>query len=159
MSAALQHLDLDVFWDMWEPPQSLIDKSRLRGAPQHGIGRTCKAGKEEIAGVLTALRLFVAEGDAARHKKWLAACGTIAAELEGKGARVAILGAEDAGAVPLVEIAAGDAVAEICKRLQDGAPPIIVDLALRDRGIIIVNPMCLAQEDARLVGARIAALL
>ena len=64
MAAALQHLDLDIFWDMWTPPPSLIDKARLKGAPQHGIGRSCKAGKEEIVGLLTALRLFIAEGDA-----------------------------------------------------------------------------------------------
>ena len=74
MAAALQHLDLDIFWDMWEPPCPLIDKARLKGAPQHGIGRTCKAGKEEIVGLLTALRLFVAEGDAARHGRWLKDC-------------------------------------------------------------------------------------
>lgn len=67
MAAALQHLDMDYLPELWEPPASLIDKARLSGAPRQGIGRACKAGKEEIVGLLTALELFVAEGDAARH--------------------------------------------------------------------------------------------
>ena len=102
MAAALQHLDLDVFWDMWEPPPSLIDKSRLKGAPQHGIGRSCKAGKEEIVGLLTALRLFIAEGDAARHARWLKDCETVAAALEGH--LVTVTGGNDTSLVPTVEI-------------------------------------------------------
>ena len=102
MAAALQHLDLDVFWDMWEPPPSLIDKARLKGAPQHGIGRSCKAGKEEIVGLLTALRLFIAEGDAARHARWLKDCETVAAALAGH--LVTVTGGNDTGLVPTVEI-------------------------------------------------------
>ena len=102
MAAALQHLDLDVFWDMWEPPPSLIDKTRLKGAPQHGIGRSCKAGKEEIVGLLTALHMFIAEGDAARHARWLADCEIIAAALNGH--QVWVTGREDKAQVPSVEI-------------------------------------------------------
>ena len=63
-AAALQHQDLDVMPELWDPPASLIDKSQLPGAPQHGIGRPCKVGKEEIAGLVKALRLFVAEDPA-----------------------------------------------------------------------------------------------
>ena len=61
MAAALQNLDLDIFFDQWAPPPQLIDKARLKGLPQHGIGRACKVGKEEIVGLLTALRLFLEE--------------------------------------------------------------------------------------------------
>ena len=57
-SAALQNLDLDIFFDQWQPPPGLFDKSLLRGLPQHGIGRTCKVGKEQVVGLLIALRLF-----------------------------------------------------------------------------------------------------
>ena len=70
-AAALQHLDLDILWDQWNPPAGLIDKSRLPGAPHHGIGRPCKVGKEEIVGLLTALERFVEEGDEARRARWL----------------------------------------------------------------------------------------
>lgn len=156
MAAALQHLDLDVFWDMWEPPSTLIDKARLKGAPQHGIGRSCKAGKEEIVGLLTALRLFIAEGDAARHARWLADCDTIAAALAGHD--VTVTGRNDAGAVPTVEIGKVNA-AELCLHLQHGDPAIMLDPANRDRGIVTVNPMCLRPGEADTVGRAIARAL
>ena len=84
-SVALQHLDLDVMPALWNPPPELIDRAQLPGAPQHGIGRPCKVGKEEIVGLLTALRLFVEEDPAVRHQRWLdkmtalvQECGTLA---------------------------------------------------------------------------------
>jgi L-seryl-tRNA(Ser) seleniumtransferase len=157
MAAALQHLDLDVFWDMWEPPPSLIDKTRLKGAPQHGIGRSCKAGKEEIVGLLTALHMFIAEGDAARHARWLADCEIIAAALNGH--QVWVTGREDKAQVPSVEITPDPAritPAALCRVLQYGDPAIAVDPAGRDRGVIIVNPMCLKPGEAEIVGQRIA---
>ena len=160
MAAALQHLDLDVFWDMWDPPPSLIDKSRLKGAPQHGIGRSCKAGKEEIVGLLTALRLFIAEGDTARHARWLKDCETVAAALDGH--LVTVTGGNDIGLVPSVEITPDPeriSAAELCLRLQRGEPAIALDPAARDRGIVAVNPMCLKPGEAEIVGREIARVL
>ena len=78
MAAALQQLDLDVVPEHWSPPNFLIDLSLLAGIPPHGIGRPCKVGKEAIIGLLTALGLFLAEKDAARHARWLATAHLIA---------------------------------------------------------------------------------
>jgi L-seryl-tRNA(Ser) seleniumtransferase len=159
MAAALQHLDMDVFWDLWEPPPSLIDKSLLKGAPQHGIGRPCKAGKEEIVGLLEALRLFSAEGDAARHARWLADCDTIAATLGGlKGARAFVLNRGDTGSVPVVELsfdAGRHDAGELCLRLQRGTPAVFTDPVHRDRNLLIVNPMCLKSGEAEIVAKSI----
>jgi D-glucosaminate-6-phosphate ammonia-lyase len=160
MAAALQHLDLDVFWDMWEPPPALIDKSRLKGAPQHGIGRSCKAGKEEIVGLLTALRLFIAEGDTARHARWLQDCESVAAALDGH--LVTVTGSNDISAIPTVEItpdAERMSATELCLRLQRGEPAIALDPAARARGIVTVNPMCLKPGEAEIVGRAIARVL
>lgn len=160
MAAALQHLDLDIYWDMWEPPYPLIDKSRLKGAPQHGIGRSCKAGKEEIVGLLTALRLFVAEGDAARHARWLKDCETVAAALQGY--LVTITGGNDTGSVPTVEIMLdqqASAARDLCLRLEQGDPAIVLDPAQRDKGVAVVNPMCLKPGEAEIVGREIGRAL
>lgn len=160
MAAALQHLDLDVFWDMWSPPPTLIDKYRLRGAPQHGIGRSCKAGKEEIVGLLTALRLFVEEGDAARHARWLKDCETVAAALD--GFLVTITGSNDTAAVPAVDITLDPermTPAELCLRLEKGEPAVVLDPARRDQGIVTVNPMCLRPGEAQVAGEQIARVL
>lgn len=160
MAAALQHLDLDVFWDMWSPPPALIDKHRLKGAPPHGIGRSCKAGKEEIVGLLAALQLFIAEGDAARHARWLKDCETVAAALD--GFLVTITGSNDTGVVPTVEItldADRMSPTALCLRLQAGEPAVALDPAQRDKGMVTVNPMCLRPGEAEVVGRQIARVL
>ena len=53
-AALLQQLDLDYVADEWEPPRELIDRRNLPGLPRHGIARSCKTGKEQIVGALTA---------------------------------------------------------------------------------------------------------
>ena len=162
MSAALQHLDLDVFWDMWQPPSALIDKGRLKGAPPHGIGRSCKAGKEEIAGLLTALRLFVAEGDAARHGRWLDILRAIAAGLGAcAGVTVTLNGSEDTATVPTLDIglAAPHDARAVALALQHQSPPIHLDPAQRQRNILTVNPMCLRAEHATAVAAGVRAAI
>ncbi|MBV8650716.1 MAG: aminotransferase class V-fold PLP-dependent enzyme, partial [Alphaproteobacteria bacterium] len=82
-AAALQMLDQDVRPELWLPPADFIDKTKLPGAPQHGIGRSCKAGKEEIVGLLTALRLFLAEDPTARRARWIQLMERLAAALDG----------------------------------------------------------------------------
>ena len=57
-AAALQMLDMDDHFELWEPPAELIDRSRLAGMPRHGIGRALKVSKEQIVALLTALKLF-----------------------------------------------------------------------------------------------------
>lgn len=160
MSAALQHLDMDVFWDMWTPPPALIDKKRLPGAPQNGIGRTCKAGKEEIVGLMTALKLFVAEGDAARNARWLADCKIVATRL--KNYDVEICGSGDVAAIPVVRLSlAGTRYSanRVCLHLQSATPSIAVDPAERDANRIIVNPACLRAGEAERVADAIHRLL
>ena len=149
MSAALQHLDLDVFWDMWEPPPGLIDKKKLRGAPPHGIGRSCKAGKEEIAGLLTALDLFVAEGDKARHARWRAMVEALRDGIGRTPATLQIRGVDNAGSVPVLEITLpqGTDASQLALGLQRSKPSIHVDPALRHHNILVVNPMCLRPGD------------
>ena len=163
MSAALQHLDLDVYEDMWDPPKSLIDKRKLKGIPPHGVGRSCKAGKEEIVGLLTALRLFIAEGDAARHKRWLSVLARILDETKGiSSATLAIQGAGDVSVVPqlIVSCQGKPGTADrAMKRLIAGSPSIHPDPFWRAENKIIINPMCIAPDDAAVVGRALQAAL
>lgn len=149
MSAALQHLDLDAYPDMWEPPPSLIDSGKLKGMPQHGIGRACKAGKEEIVGLLTALRLFVAEGDAARHRRWLSLLEDIRAGLARAKAEAVVENFEDAGAVPMLflTLTGNKTAIEAALTLQRMARPIHVDASRRHRNVLAINPMCIDPQD------------
>ncbi len=157
MAAALQHLDHDIFWDMWTPPAFLIDKQRLKGQPPHGIGRSCKAGKEEIMGLLAALRIFTAEGDAVRHARWLKTAQEIADGCRGFPAiELHISDAGNSAGVPLVVLSLDRARHDatlVISALQDGNPSIHVDPGQRERNRIIINPMCLKDGEPAIIAA------
>ena len=161
MSAALQHLDLDVFAGMWTPPASLIDKHRLKGTPQHGIGRSCKAGKEEIAGLLTALRLFVAEGDKARHGRWLSVLREVERGLQGIKASVSLEGGDDPHMIPVLAlgVGAGRNATDVALALQAGTPSVHLDPVRRAANVLLVNPVCVKPDDVAALVAAIRAVL
>jgi D-glucosaminate-6-phosphate ammonia-lyase len=163
MAAALQNLDMDVVWELWQPPRELIDKNRLKGAPRHGVGRSCKVGKEEIIGLLTALDLFVAEGDASRHARWLADCRTLATGLARQNkAAIAIEGGQDTAAIPKVtlDFASNPASAlSLIRGLMAATPAIHVDVLHYERGVVVLNPMCLRSGDADRVVTVVVGLL
>jgi L-seryl-tRNA(Ser) seleniumtransferase len=159
MAAALQHLDHDVFWDLWTPPEFLIDKQRLKGLPQHGLGRSCKVGKEEIMGLLAALRIFTSEGDAVRHARWLKVANDLAAGCVGiAGTEVRIRDAENSEGVPLVVLALDRArhdATSVILAIQNGAPSIHVDPGKREHNNILINPMCLRDDDPTTIATAI----
>jgi L-seryl-tRNA(Ser) seleniumtransferase len=162
MSAALQHLDHDVFADQWQPPAQLIDKSLIKGVPHNGIGRPCKVGREGIAGLLAALELFLAEGDDVRHARWLARCTTILDGLKGlNSVESAITGGGDVSEIPMVELklspAAPMSALELTIALQNASPAVHVDPTFADRGEIHISPICLRDDQVPLVAPAIGA--
>ena len=50
--------------------RNLIDACALNANPNYSIGRAMKVGKEEIAGLITALELYLAQDFAAEEKMW-----------------------------------------------------------------------------------------
>jgi D-glucosaminate-6-phosphate ammonia-lyase len=162
MAAALQNLDLDVFYELWAPPAHFIDKTRLKGLPQHGIGRGCKVGKEEIVGLLAALRLFVEEDAGARRARWRALMQELADGLQGlPHARVQLL---DDGEVPLVALDLDEAAArlsalELMKRLEHGTPAVFADPSALDQGRVLFGPMSLKDGEPAQIADRVRALL
>ncbi|MEO5805468.1 DegT/DnrJ/EryC1/StrS family aminotransferase [Devosia sp.] len=149
MSVALQHLDLDVYEDMWAPPPSLIDRSQLVGMPPHGIGRSCKAGKEEIVGLLVALKLFQSETDAGRHAAWLARLQPIeAAVRDNDRVKTSIEHAGDTSKIPLLTVTLGDGdIRQLIGDLIHLTPSIHVDAGRRDANMLAINPVCFWDED------------
>jgi D-glucosaminate-6-phosphate ammonia-lyase len=164
-AAALQHLDLDILWDQWNPPEGLIDKSRLPGAPHHGIGRPCKVGKEEIVGLLTALQRFVDEGDDARRARWLAHMEALAAAAgDIPGAAVEIRNDPKRSVIPTVAVrldeeALGKKALDVINELQNGAPGIAANPSDVRDGVISFGPQCLKEGEAAIVGRRLREVL
>src|SRR4029434_8891419 len=136
MSAVLQHLDLDIYWEQWTPPASLIDKQRLNGAPQHGIGRPCKVGKETVIGLLVALERFAAESDESRMRRFQPLVQSLYNALAGVDhARLQIT----AGLIPKLELQVSKDVPrsamDLCIELERGNPSIHADASQARAGI------------------------
>ncbi len=140
MSAILQNLDLDLDWEQWNPPSGLIDKHRLPGLPAHGIGRTCKVGKETIVGLLVALERFAAEADDSRRRRWLAILDELCALLPEAGFSLRL------ETVPRLALALPQA-RQACFRLQNSSPAIHVDPSELHLGNLLINPTCLSSAD------------
>ncbi|HUQ90036.1 MAG TPA: hypothetical protein VM120_00060, partial [Bryobacteraceae bacterium] len=151
---------LDIYWEQWAPPPSLIDKSRLKGAPQHGIGRPCKVGKETIVGLLVALQKFAAESDESRSRRFQGLMDRLQRALAGVDhARVQMSG----GTVPKLELhlakEAPRTALELCIELERGNPSVHADPSRVRAGIVSFSPWCLRDEDPEKIAARVKPLL
>jgi L-seryl-tRNA(Ser) seleniumtransferase len=158
-SALLQMLDLDVRPDAWRPPAEFGLLAQLRGLPHHGIGRSCKAGKEEIVGLLTALERFVNEAPEARRMRWTAvlraiidACGAP------DGLRLTLLDEPEHYSVPMLQVDtchgyAG--AAAVAAALEAGTPPIYCQTGRREEGVLLFSPIALRSEDGPVIGRRL----
>ncbi|MCZ2148525.1 MAG: aminotransferase class V-fold PLP-dependent enzyme [Bryobacterales bacterium] len=160
MSAVLQHLDLDIYWEQWDPPQSLIDKHRLIGAPRHGIGRPCKVGKETVIGLLVALRKFIAETDEDRSRRFKGLIQRLQAALTGVDhARIQVTG----GTAPKLELhlakEAPRTAMELCVALERGSPSVHPDPSRVRNGVVVFSPWCMRDEDPERIAAAVKPLL
>lgn len=78
-SVALQQQDMDVYPATWTWRERYLATGALPGPPHHGIGRAMKVGKEEIVGLVVALRRFLAGDAEAERLAQHARLGQIAA--------------------------------------------------------------------------------
>jgi D-glucosaminate-6-phosphate ammonia-lyase len=163
-SAALQQLDHDTYFEQWSPPSSLFDKSKLVGFPASGIGRAAKCGKEEIVGLLTALRIFLEQDHDQIHQRWLGLCRQIAAGLQGIPGTAVTIVERNSKDVPEVHLKVdrarlGFSAADLIKRLQDGDPSVHVGHARARESLIVLGPTCLRAGDVEILIKRMQAEL
>jgi L-seryl-tRNA(Ser) seleniumtransferase len=142
-SALVQMLDLDLPETQFVAPPEFAPLNQLRFLPHHGIGRVAKTGKEEIAGLIAALRRFVAQDPAARTARWTA-------RLEALDVPGAVLVPDRARpGLPLLELRYADrATAEAAEAaLRAREPAVHVDASRIRRGVLAVNPIALDEAD------------
>jgi D-glucosaminate-6-phosphate ammonia-lyase len=162
-SALLQQLDLDYIYEDWQPPTHLIDKREFSGVPRHGIGRTCKVGKEQIVGLLAALTRFTRDDDTARNKRFAVIADALVDALKHVPTLQVRTVADAAHAgIPLVEILItprgnNPTAAQVAARLRASTPPIHVDSTNADNGTLMLVPTCLGIDDASVIGSAFAA--
>jgi L-seryl-tRNA(Ser) seleniumtransferase len=152
-SIAAQHLDMHAAEAVYEPPPDLVDVEALGGVPRQGIGRSCKVGKEELAGLLVALEAFLEEDQEATAAEWTAISERIAdalAEIDGIETTVPTDSAVSVAPEVVVtvdpDVAAGSAT-EIVRGLRREEPRIFVGADSLDAGEFTINPMCLDGDE------------
>lgn len=141
----------------------LVRAAAANGAPNGAIGRPCKVTKEDIAGLVTALELFLREDHRAEWDRHLAEAHEIAAAVSGRpGVEVAIETDESVWTAPTVLIRLDEAVtgqtpARVTDALRRGEPPIMVRV-FHD-GRLLVDPHNLYGDQVEIVARRLAEAL
>lgn len=165
MAAALQNLDMDEHPSTWDPPDSLIDVARIPGIPRHGIGRGYKVSKEEIVGLIVALKAF-ASGENMDH---LRECGRhldriVAGLNEIPGTRIHRQDASEPGGYPLVEITLDRgpddrSAMSISRKLKQGNPAVYVAEYRLRYNALVIHPIGLNDEDVDILIERLGDVL
>ena len=165
-SVALQHQDMDVYPATWTWRKRYIESDRLPGPPHHGIGRPLKVGKEEIAGLVVALRRFLTRDHTAERREQEGQLATIVGALEGiPGVEPELLDDRRAPRpyptliIRIDETIVEQSVEEIVNALADGKPPICVSqnfLHERSLGIVATT---LQPGDEKTIAERLRGLL
>ena len=147
-----QMLDLDLPAVQFVAPVEFAPLGQLAFFPRTGIGRSCKVGREEVMGLLVALRRFTQEDAATRHARWQGRLDVVRA--------AAGLVFEDAmaGEVPLLLLRCTDATAAEA-RLRAGTPAVHVDPSRLREDILTINPISLHERDCAPLGELLRAAL
>jgi L-seryl-tRNA(Ser) seleniumtransferase len=160
-SARLQMLDMDVYPAVWRAGREHLASGRLPGPPHHGIGRSCKVGKEQAVGLLVALERYLAHDEPAELAAQAARVYRLAEALDGlRGMRCNL--SRPAGGVPKAEVwldheLLGMTAFDVIEALETGDPAVFVSQGLAPRGGLLVNPMTLEDGEERIVAERIIA--
>jgi L-seryl-tRNA(Ser) seleniumtransferase len=148
-SVALQHQDMDVHAATWEL------RDVVTGIPHHGIGRSMKVGKEEIVGLVAALRRYVARDHAADQERWHAQLACVAGGLA--EVRTSVV----AGNIPRLAVHVGSRERAITaiRALDEGDPRVAVAQYGLDDGLLIINPHVLQPGEEEIVLSRLRQVL
>ncbi len=145
--------------------RDIIEAAAMNNNPYSAIGRPMKVGKEEIAGLVRAVELFLQQDEAAEVRGWEAMSRRVAEALAGlRGVRTEIVAEGKFARTPLApvclvhvdEAAVGLSRDEAAKRLLDGTPSVAVG---KFAGGLIVNPICLQDGEADTVAERLLQVL
>jgi L-seryl-tRNA(Ser) seleniumtransferase len=144
--------------------RDLIEGCLLNSNPNSSVGRGMKVGKEEVAGFVRAVELFLDRDETAVFAEWDRRARLVAERLADViGIRARVLVGDHRGRPPeeprcyveIVDPALGTP-AEVVERIATGTPPVRVR-ALPDG--FFVSTMTLQEGEAEVVGPAVAAAL
>lgn len=165
MAAILQVIDMDSRFETWDPPTEYIDKTRLTGIPRNGIGRGFKVGKEEIVGLLTALRIFADENEDENLHAMERRSEKMAELLRNvDGIQVRNYPRSKFRSLPHVEIyfpkiTETSGMIHVVEKLKEKTPPIYLDETRLEESILEINPYNLVEDDLGEIAQRIRSIV
>lgn len=148
-SALVQMLDMDVMPAEFSAPAEFGALGQMRGLPHHGIGRSCKVGKEEIIGLMVALERFVSADAGIRRLAWRGRLQAIIDATRLPPGRALVITDDE---VPLLAITGPDP-AGLRARLAAGSPAIHVRHV---RETLLVSPLALADDAVGVIAAALS---
>jgi D-glucosaminate-6-phosphate ammonia-lyase len=163
-SVMLQHQDMDVLPLTWTLRYRYLDSGKLPGPPLQGLGRPLKVGKEEIAGLLTALKSYINLDHAAVRREQIRGIKVLQEALANvpniKGELIGLEGES----YPLLRIlldekALGLTAVDLVDRLFEDDPAIAVGQEGVTHGYITVNPVNLKGDQPSLLVERLRTIL
>jgi len=162
-SVALQHQDMDVRPETWSKRWMIADGT-LKGVPHQGFGRGMKVGREEIVGLITALKIYAAGSDEEDLKRWNALLDIVephVRDLRGVTVKRYIPPRKPLPVlhVDLDQEALGLTAYEAANRLLAGEPAIAIGESYAEFGRLTVNPHGLTEDEAEIVGRRLGEVL
>lgn len=162
-SVALQHQDMDVTAATWNK-RALLAEGKLDGIPHQGFGRAMKVGREEVAGLITALRRYVSGNDISDSVYWCSVLDIIQPMIDGiSGVRIE-RSQSTSKPIPTLSVhldqnLLGCSGYQLVNMLLESDPPIAVGESYADLNIIVINPQGLTEVEADILGLRLQKLL
>ncbi len=162
-SVALQHQDMDVYPETWTFRDTYLNSQRLPGPPHHGLGRPMKVGKEEVAGLVVALKAYLEADEEKEIRRQREDLLTISDYLSSTRSKAVLHEPVEGGrGFPVLEIYPhftgdpGKSISRLINSLIDGDPSVAVSQGLMHRGGIGIIASALKSSDAHRAGERIA---
>jgi D-glucosaminate-6-phosphate ammonia-lyase len=166
LSATAQQQDMYVRPESWPGPQGGESASLLPDPPQQPVGRIVKVGREEVLGLIVALRLYLARDGSSDLVRWRSIAERIASAVEGVGGCETEVVA-DAGEVPVVTVgflgrdgqARVAAASAVIARLRERDPRVWAGEEYVDDGRVALNVQHVRDDEVQVVIDRLREVL
>ena len=137
----------------------MLEEGSVRGIPTQGFGRGFKVGREEIVGLVAALKHYVAGSDEEDFERWHRVLDVVEEYLDGVPG-LSPVREQMPGKAPGLWIGVDEAVTKIdaygvLNALLAGSPAIAAAETRGELGSVGVLPHGLRADEAEIVGRRI----
>lgn len=144
-AATLQQQDAFIHPDVYTEPFGNAEGTSE--PPHQGIGRVLKVGREELAGLMAALRLCASRDYAAERQQRIAVSERLSQAINKRNfPGVSVRSDDPANAITIAFASARQAVQAV-RELQEGAPRVFVLNARIGQGEILVLPHCVSPDE------------